>query len=42
MSKKIKLPTFGGGDRRKSTGNCRSDRQRAAASRRKKITSKRK
>jgi hypothetical protein len=31
-----KNPTFGNGDKRKATGQCRSDKQKAASNRRKK------
>jgi hypothetical protein len=31
-----KNPTFGNGDRRKATGQCRSDKQKSASNNRKK------
>jgi hypothetical protein len=34
--KKTSNPTFGNGDRRKATGQCRTDKQKSASNRRKK------
>lgn len=38
-TKRKKLPTFGAGNRTKSTGQCRTDKQKASSQRRKSKTS---